>query len=205
MERKSIHTVVIVALVLGAVGGGYLGLTWWKEQKAWPDGLIQANGRIEGDVISVATKFTGRVDRLFVREGDTVTSGQNMVQLDDVQTRAKVEQAQQAWEVLEDRVEATHTDLSILNLSVPLVIEAADAKIREAEATIKKSLAVTREAEEDFLRYRRLLEHDNVTLREYQEAQRKQDVASNEVVASRAALDKAKKDLAHSANVHVAE
>jgi len=41
-----------------------------------PEGLIQANGRIEGDSVSVASKFPGRIAKLLVREGDSVTSGQ---------------------------------------------------------------------------------------------------------------------------------
>ncbi len=39
-----------------------------------PEGLIQANGRIEGDRIRVASKFVGRISRMFVREGDSVAA-----------------------------------------------------------------------------------------------------------------------------------
>lgn len=154
------------------------------------------NGRLEGDRVTVASKFPGRVATLLVREGDSVKLGQTMVILDDTQVRAQVEQARQAWEALQDKVEATYTDLSVLNLNVPLAIEAAEATIVEAEATLKKAIAVKHQADMDFQRYRQLLEHDNVSLQQYQEAQRIRDVATNEVVAARATLDKVKKDLA---------
>lgn len=196
MVLKSKQTVVVVVLVSFTVVGGFMGLAWWKERTAWPDGLIQANGRIEGDLISVATKFTGRVEKLFVREGDTVTIGQTMVQLDDVQTRAKVEQSRQAWMAHEAQVEATHTDLAILNLEVPLSIEGADAKVREFQAKVNKAVAVEQEAKSELNRVRRLYENRNTSLQELQESQRKWDVARYEISAARSALIQAKKESA---------
>ena len=145
VSKSRIIVVVLLGSVLAA-GGGYLGLSWWKERTAWPEGLIQANGRIEGDLISVATKFTGRAEKLFVREGDIVTPRQVMVQLDDVQIRAQVEQARHAWNAFEAQLQATHIDLAVLNLEVPLAIESADAKVREFQAKLEKTVAVEKQA-----------------------------------------------------------
>ena len=195
MVLKSKQTVVSVALLVVLVVGGYLGLTWWNERTSWPDGLIQANGRIEGDLISVATKFTGRVEKLFVREGDTVTMGQDMVVLDDVQTRAKVEQARQGWKALEAQVQATHTDLAILNLEVPLSIEGADAKVGEFQAKLEKAVAVEKEAKSELYRVRSLYENRNTSLQHLQETQRKWDVARHEISAARSALTQAQKEV----------
>ncbi len=99
MGTSKYWVLTLLLLFLGLAA--FLGVRFWKERTAWPEGLIQANGRIEGDVISVATKFTGRTEKLFVREGDTVSVGQVMVQLDDVQIRAQVKQTKQAWNALE--------------------------------------------------------------------------------------------------------
>lgn len=89
------------ALLLG-YGAYYL---WWGDA-ALPEGLIQANGRIEGDQVMVAAKFGGRLARLEVREGDTVTAGQVVVRLDDSQVRARVSQARAAVTALEAQVRA---------------------------------------------------------------------------------------------------
>ena len=129
MGTSKYWVLTLLLLFLGLAA--FLGVRFWKERTAWPEGLIQANGRIEGDVISVATKFTGRTEKLFVREGDTVSVGQVMVQLDDVQIRAQVKQTKQAWNALEAQVQATHEDLAVLNLEVPLAIESAEPKVRE--------------------------------------------------------------------------
>lgn len=50
----------IVAFV--AIGAdfvvGYLALSRWVWNSAWPEGLIQANGRIEDDHVTIASKFS---------------------------------------------------------------------------------------------------------------------------------------------------
>ena len=61
-----------------------------------PEGLIQTNGRIEGDHYTVASKMPGRITKLLVREGDEVVQGQTVIQLEETQVCAKVKQAQYA-------------------------------------------------------------------------------------------------------------
>ena len=92
-----------------------------------PEGLIQANGRIEGDHVTVASKFPGRLVELAAREGARVAKGDVLIRLDDAQIRAKVDQADRLVDALNAQVEAAHTSLSVLNLEVPLGIEAASA------------------------------------------------------------------------------
>lgn len=87
-------SVVLVAAALSA--GLYLAYDWWAGSDRLPEGLIQANGRMEADDVTVASKFAGRVERLIAREGDAVTTGQVLVVLDDPQARARVDQAREA-------------------------------------------------------------------------------------------------------------
>ena len=131
MSRK---TVLIVAPILIVVAAGIYAVQRFVVSHGLPEGLIQANGRIEGDHITIASKFAGRVQELLAREGDTVHAGQALVRLDDVQTRTRVEQARRGFEALESQVQAAHSSLAVLNLEVPLAIEAADAGISSARA-----------------------------------------------------------------------
>lgn len=73
-----------------------MGLTvWWLllRQPPLPAGMIQANGRIEGDHYLVAGKTPGRVVELFAREGAAVQKDQVLLRLDAAQVDARVEQA----------------------------------------------------------------------------------------------------------------
>lgn len=96
-------------LLVAAGGALLLGLgawqLWWVDDEL-PEGLIQANGRIEGDQVMVAAKFGGRIAQLEAREGDTVSAGQVLVRLDDSQVRARVTQARAAVTALEAQVRA---------------------------------------------------------------------------------------------------
>jgi len=85
----TIATLAVCAVVLA-------GAWWmWLRHEPLPEGLIQANGRIEGDHYTVAGKMPGKIVAIMAREGDTVVSEQVLAQLDDAQIRAKVEQAKQ--------------------------------------------------------------------------------------------------------------
>jgi len=67
---------IVIVLVLAVVGGAaYFALDRWVWKGDLPD-LIQFNGRIEGDHMTIAGKFPGRVQELLACEGTTVQSGQ---------------------------------------------------------------------------------------------------------------------------------
>mgnify|MGYP003385919215 FL=1 len=92
MVKKIVLSLLIPLAILGAC------LFWWLNiyTEPLPEGLIQANGRIEGDHYSVASKFPGRVIELKAREGDGVEKGQVLARLDDAQIQAKISQAYNA-------------------------------------------------------------------------------------------------------------
>lgn len=96
---------IIGGIVLACIAAYAAYMTWLYEAPL-PEGLIQANGRMEGDRVIIASKFPGRVAKLLAREGDSVTEGQNLVQLDDVQTKARADQAREAVAALEAQVRA---------------------------------------------------------------------------------------------------
>jgi HlyD family secretion protein len=99
-----------------------------------PEGLIQANGRIEGDHSTVASKLPGRIAVLKVREGDTVTAGQILAQLEDTQLAAKKRQADAAVATLQAQLQAARAQLAIARREVPLAEASADAVLGKARA-----------------------------------------------------------------------
>lgn len=77
-----IARLLAILLVAGlAAGGAYV--VWQKTRPPkLPEGFLSGNGRIEGTEIDIATKFAGRIDAVFVKEGDLVTAGQLLVRMD---------------------------------------------------------------------------------------------------------------------------
>jgi HlyD family secretion protein len=99
-KDRFLLTHIVVLLVLAGFA------TWWflLRQPPLPEGIIQANGRIEGDHYLVAGKMPGRVAELLAQEGDTVQKGQVLLRLDAAQVDARVEQARQAVGALENLI-----------------------------------------------------------------------------------------------------
>lgn len=148
----------VLMLLVGAAltAGLYLAYDWWAEGNRLPQGLIQANGRVEADDVTVASKFAGRVEQLIAREGDAVTTGQVLVVLDDAQARARADQAHEAVAVYRSQVKAAESALDLLRREIPLSIDSAEAGLARARADLAVAEAAGSEAERDVSRARKL-------------------------------------------------
>jgi HlyD family secretion protein len=186
----------VLALTIPVAIGVYLAIDRLILNSGLPDGLIQVNGRIEGDHVTVSSKFPGRIRELLVREGATVTVDQVLIRLDDSQTTARVQQAKHAAAALEAQVEAAHMTLAVLNLDVPLAIERADAQVAKAKDTVDKALSVEREARSDAQRFRDLAEKDQASIQQRDQATMRWEVAQKDIAFARSALLQATKELA---------
>ena len=103
--KKILPVLVLLAIAAGA---------WWAytqfvRTEPLPEGLIQANGRIEGDPVMVSSKYPGRIASISVKEGDDVTAGDLLVQLEAQEIEAKVRQAEEGVAAVEHEVEAVRS------------------------------------------------------------------------------------------------
>src|SRR5438477_8696286 len=85
MNRKLILILVGSAAVLAATG---LYAGWFHR-----DTSLQGSGTVEARNIRVGSKVGGRIDKLLVREGDTVAAGQVLMTFDDQELRASLDQS----------------------------------------------------------------------------------------------------------------
>lgn len=189
---RHITTLGLVALI-GV--GTYLAYDLWKHEKEMPAGLIQANGRIEGDHITVAGKFAGKVAELLVHEGDSVTAGQPMIRLDDAQVNTRLQQAQEAVTALNARIQAEETALSILRKEVPLNIETAGAGVTYSRALLSKAQASEQQMRRDASRFRELARNGTVEQHRKEQADLAWTVSQREVTSANTALIQAEKKL----------
>ncbi|WP_457588107.1 HlyD family secretion protein [Ensifer canadensis] len=84
---------LILGLVVLALAGGYY--AWQNlDRNTLPAGIASGNGRIEAVEIDISTKTPGRIKEIMVDEGDFVTAGQVLAQMDTVQLEAHKRQAE---------------------------------------------------------------------------------------------------------------
>lgn len=137
VERRRWLVPVLVAVVLAAAASGWLLL----RRPSAIDGLLQVNGRIEGDRITVAPKSAGRVVELAVREGDVVSAGQVLVRLDGRATSARLEQAAAAQASLGAQLGAQQAAIELLRAETAVAVQAARTQVAAAEADLRRAEA----------------------------------------------------------------
>ena len=152
LRKRALWAGIVLLAVAGIIAFRLL-----AGRGALPEGLIQANGRIEGDTVSVSSKFAGRIAEIKVREGDTVKKGQVLAVLDDAQVGTKVRQATAAVTALDAQVDAVTTALAMLRKEVPLVVGGANAGVSRANADTSKAKASHDQASRDAERMKELV------------------------------------------------
>ena len=74
--------IIIAMLILCAAALGYYAYkTWQHNSKYNQPGFAYGNGRLEATEVSIATKLAGRVDEIYVNEGDLVKKGDKLAQM----------------------------------------------------------------------------------------------------------------------------
>jgi multidrug resistance efflux pump len=85
---------VIIVVVLAAVFAGVAYSSGWFRR----DSSLQGSGTVEARDIRVGSKVGGRIDKVLVREGDTVKAGQVLITFDDKELQAALDQSKAAAE-----------------------------------------------------------------------------------------------------------
>lgn len=159
---------VLVLVVLVAAGT----LIWYYgiRQPPSPAGVIAVSGRIEGDDAVIAAKVGGRLRAITVREGDAVTAGQTLAELDDEQVAARVAQANSAVAAATARVDRARRQIDVLRQQLEQSrigtdqakvdaagrVDQAQAQVASAEATLAQAEANWKQAVWDAERFETL-------------------------------------------------
>ncbi len=91
MNRKRVSIIVVV--VAAVVAGVAFSSGWFRR-----DTSLQGSGTVEARDIRVGSKVGGRIEKVMVREGDTVQAGQVLITFDDKELQAALEQSRAAAE-----------------------------------------------------------------------------------------------------------
>ena len=108
MKKKILLWSVLVAALCGAFGL----YSFIINRKPYdPTKFVMGNGRIEATEVTISAKLPGRIEKIYIEEGDLVTNGQKLVEIQTDELRADL-------------------------LKVRASLAEAEAKVKEAEATI---------------------------------------------------------------------
>ena len=190
MSRKIIGSIAAI-LIISAIGA----YQYIDRSRQLPEGLIQANGRIEGDTIIIASKQPGKVIAVHAREGDDVLEEQLLVELDDQAARARVSEAQAARAAAVAQAEQCQAEYEVLCEEVPYSIAAATANVTATAALLSQAVSEEQQAKIERDRYWTLAESDSVGWETAEQADLRWRQAQDQVIAASAALEQARETL----------
>ncbi|PAY18935.1 hypothetical protein CKO51_13995 [Rhodopirellula sp. SM50] len=202
---------LIAVLVLSALFAvGLASRRVWLENRRLPVGLLQANGRTEGDHVAIASKYAGRVSQVIAREGDDVSFGATLIRLEDKQLKEKLNQEVHGVEVanailrgakasanaVAAEVRAATTSLELLSKQVPLAIETAQAELNQALAASATADSNEGQLRSEYERAQKLLSSDAISVEEADKRKLAWTMAQNQLTSATAARVTAEKRLA---------
>lgn len=137
-----------VFLVVVAIGGG--GFLLWKRWHSDGDtpGIVYGNGRVEGNEIHVATKFPGRVEAIYVKEGDDVVAGQPLAKFDARALRATLAQAKAQLTRASHHVSSAETEIVRRRDD----LELAEIELKRSETLYERGYATRERLDRDHFR-----------------------------------------------------
>ncbi|MFN2130866.1 MAG: efflux RND transporter periplasmic adaptor subunit [Anaerolineae bacterium] len=173
MRRKLTIAIIVVALVAGATGVGWLYFS--LNPGAWQGFIAQmrgdtggtsparpvsrparrsaglvASGNIEAEEISIAAEMGGRIADMLVDEGDQVAAGEVLVQLDPTLLMVQREQAAAALARSQGALDAAQAQLDLTRSGArPEEIAAAEGAVDEAQSGLAAARGQLAAAEAD--------------------------------------------------------
>ncbi|MCD6197140.1 MAG: HlyD family efflux transporter periplasmic adaptor subunit [Deltaproteobacteria bacterium] len=189
--RNYIIGTIIVFLIL--LSGFFIYQKLYPTQL--PPNLIAGTGRIDGDIIALNTKYTGRIKTILIEEGQSVHKGNTIAILQSDELKAKLESLEEGVRSSQKGLEALQKDYEIAKVSIPLAIEKAksgvDIAIAQKEQLLRSidnlNLVIIQD-KRDFARAKRLSEKDLIAKHAFELDRLKLDNDINELESLRQGL-----------------
>ena len=198
LKRKK--TVIIAAVVVGLVAIVILSqAVQKKEGEAVQIGKVERKTQLEskvtasGDIrpvhlYNLTAEVPGRVEQIYISEGDAVKKGQPLIRVDPTQSSFAVTAG-------EASVRVAQADVSNQQVAVQQAannVNQAKASLASAEADLERNKADLSFAQSEFTRYQQLVENGVATKSQYDSAKSRYDQARAVVSAQESRINQLK-------------
>ncbi|MBU6490159.1 MAG: HlyD family efflux transporter periplasmic adaptor subunit [Burkholderiales bacterium] len=139
-------TIALAAAAAIALAGGY---AWLNSRPSGPgEGFASGNGRIEATEIDVATKLPGRVDSIFVDEGDFVKAGQPLAKMEVQSLSAQLDEARARAQQAVNTVASVAAQVALREsdkVAAQAVVAQRNSELDAAQRRLERSETLSRE------------------------------------------------------------
>jgi membrane fusion protein (multidrug efflux system) len=199
---KKLLSIAIPILVLAVAVFLFLAIRGhWDSWKSNAKLQKTNDAYVTGDQIPLSTRISGTVQRVDVRDYQSVKAGQPIVELDNSDYRATVDEAQAAIRAARAELSANQDAKRAADASVDAAnaaIEQAQAAAEAAQAGIDAAQAQVTQATSEYQRQETLLANRAATRQQFEQVQEARDAAQAALQSRHADLLRAKAAVASS-------
>lgn len=191
--RRLVFIVAIFAVV------GIAAYLLWNELRPKNEAIVSGNGRIEATDIDISAKIAGRIEKIFVREGELVKAGQLLVQMQTDTLEAQLNEVRAQREAAIHNAKAAEAQVSAKESEKAAAIAMVAQRQANWDAAHRR-LARTQKLEREKVDTPQQLDDDraaeNAADAAIKTAQAQVDVAQSAIEAARAQLVSARSNVA---------
>lgn len=153
-------------------------------------GTFRADNSVE-----VFSKIAGRVKKVMVEEGDTVNRGQLLVQLEDDEIKAQLQQARAALQVAKAQLQQARAGYGLTSSSTGIQVRIAKRGLQQSEKMVAQAQSRFEDAKLDYNRMKQLYEKGAVSRQAFDKASTAFEVAKSQLEAAIAQKEQAEENL----------
>ena len=159
MKRRLILAGILALIVVG------ISVFFFAKRGTKPES-IRTTGVVEGVEVNISTTVSGRISKECCKEGDTVTKGDTVLEIENDDLRASVEQALAGVEKAKAEVSVSASAIE----SAKANITSAEADIENAKADIEKARVQMEEAKRHTDRFNALYNKELISKESFEAA-----------------------------------
>jgi membrane fusion protein (multidrug efflux system) len=191
-SRKRIGLLIVALVVIAALAGG---LWYWHELQI---SVSTDDAQVTGNIADISPKIAGRLEKLYVSEGDVVTAGQKLAELDNAALAVALTRDEAALEIAKLNYAKLPDDLKSAQAGADKAkqgLQAAQAQEQQAEIALGDAKRALDETQALYSGGAISKEAMDTAASNYKKAQAALDAARANVQAAQAGLQDAQAKL----------
>ena len=181
--KKPVKIIILIVILLAA-GSAAFYFTHQQEDNS----RLCYSGTIESSPSNLSFQVSGKIRTVYVDEGQRVTQGMLLAEIDAAVYQTKMQEAQA-------RVNQSQKNLERLQILLGVYEQTLPADVKRAQAGVESAKAVVGEAKNDKQRFDGLKKNSVVSQRDWESVNLKYETAVSRLAEAKAILDQAKSNL----------
>lgn len=211
VTKKYIGFVIVFLLLIVSAYFIYVKIN----PKELPKNLVASSGRIDGDLILLNTKYSARVSKIFVEEGDAIRSGEEIAKLQSNELQKKKDGIKEAiLSLVKERqsflqsIDAQKLSLNLLKKTLPKLVGIKTENLKNLKnrlagfnIQISKLNLVFAQDRKDYERYKKLHTSKMISDEKFELQELKYKITENELKTLKIEREKALNDISIAASL----